>query len=64
MTTSPQSTSPCIWEDLAPGTGPQYKSLLCLSRKDRTSSLLEVLNFRGLVWTVGTVLPILPIPDK
>ena len=29
MTTSPQSTSPRIWEDLAPGTGPQYRSLLC-----------------------------------
>ena len=28
MTTSPQSTSPRIWEDLAPGTGPQYRSLL------------------------------------
>ena len=24
MTTSPQSTSPRIWEDLAPGTGPHY----------------------------------------
>ena len=27
MTTSPQSTSPCIWEDLAPGTGPQSQVL-------------------------------------
>ena len=63
MTTSPQSTSPRIWEDLAPVTGPQYRSLLCLSRKNRTSSRpLQVLNFRGLVWTAGTVLPVLPIP--
>ena len=64
MTTSPQSTSPRIWEDLAPGTGPQYRSLLCLSRKNRTSSPLQVLNFRGLVWTAGTVLPVLPIPGN
>ena len=63
MTNSPQSTSSCVWKDLAPGTGPQYKSLLCLSRKNRTSSLLQALNFRGLVWTVGTVLPVLPMPD-
>ena len=64
MTTSPQSTSPPTWEDLAPGTGPQYRSLLCLSRKNRTSSPLQVLNFRGLVGTAGTVLPVLPIPEK
>ena len=63
MTTSPQSTSPRIWEDLAPGTGPQNRSSLCLSRKNRTSSPLQVLNFRGLVWTAGTVPPVLPIPD-
>ena len=62
MTTSPQYISPRIWEDLAPGTGPQYRSLLCLSRKNRTSSPLQVLNFRGLVWTAGTVLLVLPIP--
>ena len=48
MTTSPQSTSPGIWEDLASGTGPQYRSFLHLSRKNRTSSPLQVLNFRGL----------------
>ena len=60
MTTSPQSTSPRIWEDLAPVTGPQYRSLLCLSRKNRTSSPLQVLNFRGLVLTAGTVLPVPP----
>ena len=47
MTTSPQSTSPRVWEDLAPGTGPQYRSLLCLSRKNRTSSPLQVLNFQA-----------------
>ena len=64
MTTSPQSTSPRIWEDLAPGAGPQYRSLLCLSRKKRTSSPLQVLDFRGLVWTTGTVLPVLPIPAQ
>ena len=64
MTTSPQSTGPLIWEDLALGTGPQYRSLLCLSRKNRTSSPLQVLNFRGLVWTAGTVLPVLPIPGR
>ena len=63
MTTSPQSTSPRIWEDLPPGTGPQYRSLLCLSRENRTSSPLPVLNFRGLVWTAGTVLPVLPISE-
>ena len=57
------TTSPRVWEDLAPGTGPQYRSLLCLSRKNRTSSPLQVLNFRGLVWTAGTVLPVLPIPE-
>ena len=62
MTTSPQSTSPRTWEDLAPATGPQYTSLLCLSLKNRTSSPLQVINFRGLVWTAGTVLPVLPIP--
>ena len=62
MTTSPQSTSPRIWEDLAPGAGPRYGSLLCLGPKNRTSSPLQVLNFRGLVWTAGTVLPVLPIP--
>ena len=62
MTTSPQSTSPRIWEDLAPGTGPQYRSLLCLSRKNRTSSTLQVINFRGLVRTAATVLLVLPIP--
>ena len=56
------TTSPRIREDLAPGTGPQYRSLLCLSRKNRTSSPLQVLNFRELVWTSGTVLPVLPIP--
>ena len=62
ITTSPQSTSPRIWEDQAPGTGPQYRSLLCLSPKNRTSSSpLQVLNFRRLVWTAGTVLPVLPI---
>ena len=53
MTTSPQSTSPRICEDLAPSTGPQYRSLLYLSHKNRTSSLLQILNFRGLVWTAG-----------
>ena len=63
ITTSPQSTSPRKWGDLAPGTGPQYRSLLCLSRKNRTSRVLQVLNFRGLVWTAGTVLPVLPIPE-
>ena len=63
MTTSPQSTSPRIWEDLAPGTGLQYRSLLCPSHKNRTSSPLQVLNFRGLVWTACTVLPVLPIPE-
>ena len=35
----------------------------CPSRKTRTSSPLQVLNFRGLVWTAGTVLPVLPIPE-
>ena len=64
MTTSPQSTSPHIREDLATGNGPQYRSLLCTSRENRTSSPLQVLNFQGLVWTAGTVLPVLPIPDK
>ena len=64
MTTSPQSTSPRIWEDLAPSTGPQYRSLLCPSRKNRTSSLLQVLNFRGLGGTAGTVLPVLPIHEN
>ena len=64
MTTSPQSASPRISEDLASGTGPQYRSLLCLSRKNRTSSPLQVLNFQRLVWTAGTVLPVLPIPAK
>ena len=49
MTTSPQSTNPHVWEDLAPGTGPRDRSLLCLSRKKRTTSPIQVLNFRGLV---------------
>ena len=62
MTTNSQSTSPRKWEDLSPGTGPQYRSLLCLSRKDSTSSPFKDLNFRGLVWTAGTVvLQVLPI---
>ena len=33
-----------------------------LGHKRWTSSPLQVLNFRGLVWTAGTVLPVLPIP--
>ena len=49
-------------ENRAPGTGPQYRSLKCLGRLSWTSSPLQVLNFRGLVWTAGTVLPVLPIP--
>ena len=63
MTTSPQSTSLRIWEDLALDTGPQYRSLLYLSHKNRTYSPLQVLNFRGLVRTASTVLPVLPSPD-
>ena len=34
--------------------------VLCLERW--TSSLLQVPNLRGLVWTAGTVPPVLPIP--
>ena len=45
MTTSSQSTSSRILEDLAPGTGPQNRSFLCLSNKNRISSLLQVLHF-------------------
>ena len=33
-----------------------------LGHKRWTSSPLQVLNFRGQVWTAGTVLPVLPIP--
>ena len=33
-----------------------------LDIKRWTSSPLQVQNFRGLVWTGGTVLPVLPIP--
>ena len=36
--------------------------VLCYTRW--TSSPLQVPNFRGLVWTAGTVLPALPIPDR
>ena len=55
MTTGPpvlKHGEPCI----------RYRSFLCLGRKSWTSSPLQVLNFRGLVWTAGTVLPVLPIP--
>ena len=33
-----------------------------LGHRKWTSSPLQVPNFRGLVWTAGTVLPVLPIP--
>ena len=59
MTKGPQYTSPRIWEDLALGTGPQYRSFAIVRP---TSSPLQVLNFRELVGTAGTVLPVLPIP--
>ena len=48
-----------------PGTLPCPRTgvpgpVLCLERW--TSSPLQVPNFRGLVWTAGTVPPVLPIP--
>ena len=58
---SPVHQSSCMG-----GPGTRYRSsvrsLLCPSLKNRTSSPLQVLNFRGLVRTAGTVLPVLPIP--
>ena len=35
-----------------------------LGHQSWTSSPLQVPKLRGLVWTAGTVLPVLPIPDK
>ena len=50
-----------------PGTLPCPRTgvpgpVLCLERW--TSSPLQVPNLRGLVWTAGTVPPVLPIPAK
>ena len=62
MATSPVRYSSKIPEYWPTSTGPRYRSLLCLGGQSWTSSPLQFLNFRGLVWTAGTVLPVLPIP--
>ena len=63
---SPLSRDGEVHSSYMGGPGTRYRSsvqiLTMPESKNRTSSPLKVLNFRGLVWTAGTALRVLPIP--